>query len=126
MSGRESRLLGRWGESLAADYLRGRGYEILDSGWHCRFGELDLVARDRSGTVCFVEVKLRQTGGMSLPREAVDLYKQKKLILACRYLLTQLPPADWIIRFDVVEVCPRPAGGYEVHCIQDAFRAREF
>ena len=37
-----------------------RGYTLLASQWRCRFGELDLVARDRQGTVCFVEVKLRR------------------------------------------------------------------
>ena len=36
MSGQESRLLGRWGEALAADYLRRQGYAILASGWRRR------------------------------------------------------------------------------------------
>ena len=46
MSGRDSRLLGRWGEDRAAEYLRDRGYHILAANWKCRFGEIDLVAGD--------------------------------------------------------------------------------
>ena len=45
MSGQESRLLGRWGEELAARELRARGYEILASRWRCRFGEIDQIGR---------------------------------------------------------------------------------
>ena len=103
MSGRESRLLGRWGESLAADYLRGRGYEILASGWHCRFGELDLVARDADGTICFVEVKLRSGGRAGLPREAVDRRKREKLRAAAACYLSQ-HDLDAPARFDVAEI----------------------
>ena len=61
------------------------------------------MARDRSGTVCFVEVKLRQTGGMSLPREAVDLRKQQRLRSAAALYLSQ-HEIDAPARFDVAEV----------------------
>ena len=60
------------GEAAVARYLRQRGYTLLASQWRCRSGELDLVARSRRGTVCFVEVKLRSSGAIALPREAVD------------------------------------------------------
>ncbi len=59
MSGQESRLLGRWGEALAAEYLRRKGCRILAANWRCRLGRVDLIARDRD-YLCFVEVKLRQ------------------------------------------------------------------
>lgn len=116
--------LGAKGEAIAAQYYLRQGYSLYAHNFRCRMGELDLVLT-RGHLLVVAEVKTRTDCQRARPREAVDLHKQKKLILACRYLLTQLPPADWIIRFDVVEVCPRPAGGYEVHCIQDAFRAGE-
>ena len=50
---------GNRGEAAVARYLRQKGYTLLESQWRCRFGELDLVARDKTGTICFVEVKLR-------------------------------------------------------------------
>ena len=58
MSGEDSRLRGRWGEALAAEFLRRKGYRIIASGWRCRFGELDLVA-EGGEFLCFIEVKLR-------------------------------------------------------------------
>ena len=49
---------GNRGEAAVARYLRQKGYTLLASQWRCRFGELDLVAQDRRGTLCIVEVKL--------------------------------------------------------------------
>ena len=46
-----TRSAGNAGEAEAARYLRQQGYTLLASQWRCRFGELDLVARDRRGTV---------------------------------------------------------------------------
>lgn len=74
-----TKALGDRGEAAAAQYLRKRGCQLLASQWRCRYGELDLVARDRDGTICFVEVKLRSGSFAGLPREAVDRRKQKRL-----------------------------------------------
>ena len=106
MSGRESRLLGRWGESLAADYLRGRGYEILASGWHCRFGELDLVART-GDYLCFVEVKLRRSDAFGRPGEFVDRRKRERLRTSAQLYLAE-HPTGLQPRFDVVEIHAPP------------------
>ena len=74
-----AKALGNRGEAEVARYLRKKGYTLLASQWRCRFGELDLVARDRRGIVCFVEVKLRSDTAHGLPREAVDRRKQERL-----------------------------------------------
>lgn len=101
MTGRRD--LGNRGEAEIARYLRKKGYTLLASQWRCRYGELDLVARDRSGTVCFVEVKLRQAGSAALPREAVDPRKQQRLRSAAAMYLSQ-HELDAPARFDVAEV----------------------
>ena len=51
--------LGRSGERLAADYLKTRGYRLVDRNVRRREGEVDLVAL-QGGTLVFVEVKLRR------------------------------------------------------------------
>ena len=51
-----TKALGDRGAAAAAQYLRKRGCQLLASQWRCRYGELDLVARDRDGTICFVVV----------------------------------------------------------------------
>ena len=65
------------GEAEVARYLRRNGYTLLASQWRCRFGEIDLIARDRGGQLCFVEVKLRSNLSVGLPREIVDARKQE-------------------------------------------------
>jgi len=102
MSGRESGLLGRWGEALAAGYLRRKGYTVAAAGWRCRFGELDLVAED--GTfLCFVEVKLRRSAAYGRAAEFVDARKQRRLRAAASLYLEQRP-TRLQPRFDVVEI----------------------
>ena len=102
MSGRESRLLGRWGEEQAAAWLRLHGCKVLASGYRCRFGEIDLIAAD--GTYLrFVEVKLRKSDAFAQAREFVDARKQERLRLtAQQYLLEH--PGELQPRFDVAEV----------------------
>ena len=107
MSGGESRLLGRLGEALAAEELRRRGCRLVEAGWRCRFGEVDLIAEE-GPFLCFVEVKLRKDGRVAQAREFVDRRKQEKLRT----------------RFDVVEIYA-PQGlatrAPEIYVIPDAF-----
>ena len=102
MSGQESRLLGRWGETLAAEYLRRRGFSILGAGWRCRFGEIDLIAADKN-YLCFVEVKLRKSAAYGTAGAFVDRRKQEKLRLTAQMYLSE-HPTDLQPRFDVVEI----------------------
>lgn len=93
---------GDWGEAFTADYLRARGYEIIASQYRCRFGEIDLIVKD-GGTLCFVEVKLRDRVDYGLPREFVTKAKQRRLRTTAEYYLATHDP-DAVCRFDVAEV----------------------
>ena len=115
-----TKALGDRGEAVTAQYLRERGYALLASQWRCRYGELDLVARDRDGTICFVEVKLRGGDLAGLPREAVDRRKQARLrTAAALYLSTH--EIDAPARFDVAEVYCSENGAPNVVYLEDAF-----
>ena len=108
------------GEAQVARYLRKKGYTLLASQWRCRFGELDLVARDRKGMVCFVEVKLRGEGSIALPREFVDRRKQERIrTAAAAYLSTH--ELDAPARFDVAEVYQEKNGELRVEYLENAF-----
>ena len=119
MSGRKA--AGDRGEAEVARYLRKKGYTLLASQWRCRFGERDLVARDKRGTVCFVEVKLRSQGAIGLPREFVDDRKQERLrTAAAAYLSTH--DIDAPARFDVAEVYVDENGRVlRMEYLEDAF-----
>ena len=102
MNGGERKLLGRWGESIVAQYLRKKNYVIEGAGWHCRMGEIDLIASD--GTyLCFVEVKLRKNARFAQAREAVDRRKQEKLRASAELYLVR-HPTELQPRFDVIEI----------------------
>lgn len=103
MSGGEAKLLGRWGEARAADWLRRRGYAILAAGYRCRFGEIDLIAADDK-YLCFIEVKLRKDASFAPGRAAVDRWKQQKLRTTAEFYLAEHPEGARQPRFDVVEV----------------------
>ncbi|MBQ5754483.1 MAG: YraN family protein [Oscillospiraceae bacterium] len=114
--------LGAKGEAVAARYYQRQGFELYTHNFRCREGELDLVMT-RGDMLVIAEVKTRSDTRFALPREAVTPAKQRKIVLAAGALLAQLPEKDWQVRFDVVEVTPRKEGGFDVHCIPNAFEA---
>ena len=95
-------LLGAWGESLAAEYLKKKRYRILACNYRCRFGEIDLICKYRNYLV-FAEVKLRKTTKFGQAREFVGFDKQNR-IRATAELWLQNNPSDLQPRFDVIEI----------------------
>jgi len=55
------RALGRYGEKLAREHLRARGFTLLARNYRTRHGEIDLIAFN-GGTLVFVQVKTHQIG----------------------------------------------------------------
>ena len=115
-----TRALGMQGEAEVAKLLRKRGYTLLASQWRCRFGELDLVAKDEKGAICFVEVKLRGEGAIAAPREFVDARKQAHLRSAAAAFLSR-HAFDQPARFDVAEVYLARNGDFRIEYIENAF-----
>jgi len=95
--------LGHRGEELATQFLQERGFEIVTRNWHCRGGEIDIVARLEDAFV-FVEVRTRSNNRFGTPEESVTATKQARLVLACQtYLMqTEQEQADW--RIDVIAI----------------------
>ena len=77
---------GNFGEKLACEYLKNRGYKILDQNYRTRGGEIDIVAKDEE-TLVFVEVKTRTSRAFGFPEEAIDERKQRKLALTAEHYL---------------------------------------
>lgn len=97
-----SRAAGTWGEALVANFLRKKGYQVLAHSYHCRFGEIDLIAQ-KGKILCFVEVKTRTNLKCGLPREYVTTVKQEKLRKTAAFYLME-KELDCPVRFDVAEV----------------------
>jgi putative endonuclease len=102
---------GKLGEDIATDYLKNKGYVILDRNWKNnvgrRLGEIDIVAKDpENSELVFVEVKTRDSWsyGDTLPEENITHSKLRKLAkIASAYLYSKnLTEATY--RFDAVSV----------------------
>ena len=119
-----TRLFGRIAESEAEQYLRRKGYRIVERNDRSSHGEMDLVAR-LGDILVFVEVKARRTDAYGGAPYAVDDRKQATLVkLAARYLARhQL--RNQVCRFDVV-LCTEGRGGrLEIQHIEQAFDVPE-
>jgi putative endonuclease len=72
-------VLGREGEDAAVEYLKRKGFRILDRNWRCSDGELDIVAVDPRHVFVAVEVKTRSGTRFGTPLEAVGRKKLRRL-----------------------------------------------
>ncbi len=87
-------------EALAADYLRAQGLAIVARNFRTRFGEIDLIARDRDALV-FVEVRMRRSRRFGGAIASITAAKRRRLVSAANGYLAMIgrePPC----RFDAV------------------------
>ena len=92
--------LGREAESRAAEYLRAKGLKILERNWRCRFGEIDLVARD-GPTLVFVEVRARASRTHGGAAGSISAAKRRRLTATANYYLSRCR-SDEPCRFDAL------------------------
>jgi putative endonuclease len=109
----QRQVLGKWGESLAAEYLVEQGYLILARNVRTRYGEIDLVAQlaeasafspETSLITVFVEVKTRSTSSFGLPEESVTSQKREHMIAAAQAYLQDHPELGDAWRIDVIAI----------------------
>ncbi|MCB0397726.1 MAG: YraN family protein [Flavobacteriales bacterium] len=110
--------LGKQGESMALEYLRQKGYDILECNWVHGREEVDIIARTKEFLV-IVEVKARQTNAFGEPEAFVTRKKQKHLVSAADAYV-QENDLDCETRFDIISVLFKNGHGQVSH-IEDAF-----
>ncbi len=122
MARADTRTLGFDAEQFAQDYLVRQGISIVQRNFHCRLGEIDLIALDGRCLV-FVEVRYRGAGSFSRAGLTVDSYKQRKLIRTAALYIAKRPQyADSVVRFDVVAIDADRNDETTINWIKDAFR----
>ncbi|MBC7633095.1 YraN family protein [Aeromicrobium sp.] len=107
-----NKALGDFGEAVAAHHLMSLGMVILARQWTCRFGEIDIVARDGS-TLVICEVKTRTSTTYGGPFEAVTGHKAARLRRLATHWLEVHDVDPPSVRIDVVSVVV-PARGAPV------------
>lgn len=110
MTYERSKAVGDYGERIAADHLRSIGMVVLATNWFCKFGEIDIVARDGS-TLVICEVKTRTSHRYGGPFEAITGQKAARLRRLATHWLEVHDIAPPSIRIDVISVVVPPHGG---------------
>lgn len=110
---------GTLGEDIAVDFLRRKGYILLDRNWRSGHKEIDIVAM-QGDTVVFVEVKARANILYGNPEDAVTRRKMHLLVLAADAYL-RCNALDNEVRFDVITVTGTVQKPYIRH-YEQAFR----
>ena len=98
---------GIWGEEVAADYLRKKGYAIIERDWHSGHRDIDIIARDGEYVV-FVEVKTRRNIDFGDPVMAVDYKKRCNLRSAINHYI-KYRKVENPVRFDIITVIGTPS-----------------
>jgi len=119
MAANSQQIFGKKGEELAAQYLKKRGYTIVERNYRCTNGEVDLIAVHRR-VIVFVEVKTRRGESYGLPVEAVEFHKKRKMIQAAEFFLHEKKLHQRDARFDVVGIS-WPGVEPVIEHIQNAF-----
>lgn len=97
---------GNAAEDRALAYLETQGLRAVARNYRTPGrggGEIDLVMRDRDGTLVFVEVRSRATAAFGGAGASIGAVKQRRIVLAARHYLLRLPSPP-PCRFDVVLV----------------------
>ena len=112
---------GGLGEVYAARYLRDREYDIVGANYHCRHGEIDIIAQ-KDGYIIFVEVKTRAKNAIVTGAEAVNFGKRQKIISTAMTYISgrkvELQP-----RFEVIEVVIKSSTDFEIERINHIINA---
>lgn len=121
MPPRSSAKTGKDAEQQALEHLQRQGLRLLAQNWLCKRGELDLVMLD-GDTVVFVEVRYRKYAQWGGALASIDERKRQKLILAAQFfLLSERRWADSPCRFDVVAMESTPHGTTDLNWLRNAF-----
>ena len=100
----KNKITGNIGEAKVYDYLVKQGYEIITTNYKTPIGEIDIIAKDETDRIIFIEVKSRSNLKHGYPREAVTKEKQMRIRRVAEYFLKVKRLKNQYVRFDVIEV----------------------
>lgn len=100
----DAKTTGNYGEDLATEFLIKKKYKILGRNIRTKFGEVDILA-ERNKKIIICEVKTRSGDNQfGRPEEAVDYFKQQKLIKMARWLTQERQYANRVFQIDVIAI----------------------
>lgn len=110
--------LGKNGEDMACQFLKDKGYEILERNWRWRKLELDIIAR-KDDCLIIAEIRTRSTNLYGEPEYTISDQKIRRIINAADvYIKKNL--IDLNVRFDIISITGHD-GDFRIKHIEDAF-----
>ncbi len=110
-----SSAVGRAGEDRAAEFLRRRGYEILERNFRTGRGEVDIIAV-RGNTLVFCEVKTWRSIPVEELEHAITPAKSRRIFEASLRFLEKTPRfMTCRLRYDVIHIAGTPSDGVVRH-----------
>jgi putative endonuclease len=121
--GTSTKAIGDAAEDRALAHLQRQGLALVERNYRvargprARGGEIDLILRDRDGTLVFCEVRARRSSAQGGAGASISAAKQRSLVFAAQHYLVRLPKLP-ACRFDVVAI-----DGDQVEWLPGAFAA---
>src|SRR4051812_20024440 len=110
--------LGKFGETLAVEFLQKNGYTIIETNWVFQKAEIDIIAR-KENTLAIVEVKTRSGTDFGLPQDFVGQKKIRLLVKAVDEFVIR-NDMDVEVRFDIIGI-QKVDGNFTIDHLTDAF-----
>ncbi|HYK09019.1 MAG TPA: YraN family protein [Candidatus Eisenbacteria bacterium] len=95
--------IGKKGEDIAVEYLKKKGYKIIERNFRKGYGEIDIICVKKNVLV-FVEVKTRTSDTFGTPLESITPWKLKPLIKTAQYYSMLHPELPDQLRLDAISV----------------------
>ena len=115
----EHNITGKRGEELACEFLKDKGFKIIERNWTFRKYEIDIIFQKKD-LLIIGEVKTRSGNYFGEPELWVTKIKQKQLIKGAEQYILQ-HNLNYEIRFDIISVIFSVKGDFKIHHIESAF-----
>lgn len=105
--------LGAQGEEIAAEWLCGRGFSVLERNWRYRGAEIDIIAA-KDDTLRIIEVKSRAERARDSIVNSLNGTKMRQLVKGAEGYVSRGGDFPGGVRFDLVTVIFSSDKGPEV------------
>ena len=99
----QSNIYGKRSEIIASEFLKHKGYKMLEVNYKNKVGEIDVIAKDKDYLV-FVEVKARTSQKFGHPLDAIDERKQQKIHAVASLYMVKHGKYGTNCRFDAISI----------------------
>ena len=94
---------GKFGENLAVNFLKNKGYKIIQRNFRTKYGEIDIIA-EKGNFIIFIEVKFRKKRIFGTAEESINYGKLKKIKQTAEYYLNNFYKGNKNPRIDVIAI----------------------